>query len=206
MPRTLAEAARRLNARSAPRPREPALPFLFLMTDPRLGDPVAVAARLPRGAAVILRHYDDPDRAALGRRLAAVCRRRGLLLLVAGDWRLAAALGADGLHLPEGLLRGGAMAPALGWRRRRGALLSVAAHGAAALVRAERAGADLALLSPVFPTRSHPGARTLGPVRFAGLARNSMVPVIALGGVTAATAPALAGSGAWGVAAIDGLA
>ena len=32
-------------------------------------------------------------------------------------------------------------------------------------------GADAVLLSPVFPTRSHPGAPVLGPVRFRLLAR-----------------------------------
>lgn len=204
MPRTLAEAARRLNARPARRPRKAALPYLVLMTDPRQGDPVAVAARLPRGAAVVLRHYDDPNRRALGKRLAALCRRRGLVLLVAGDWRLAAALGADGLHLPEGEMRHGRLAGAVGWRRRRGGLLSAAAHGAAALVLARRFRADMAVVSPVFPTRSHPGAGTLGPARFAALCQRSGIACLALGGVTADTVSALMGAGAWGIAAIDG--
>lgn len=207
MPRTLAEAARGLNARAARRSGKPALPHLYLMTDPRLGDPVAVAERLPHGAAVILRHYDDATRLALGKRLAAVCRRRRLVLLVAGDWRLAATLGADGLHLPEGQMRHGLLAPALGWRRGGGKLLSVATHGMAALRRAQTLGADMVFLSPVFPTRSHPGALALGPARFAALICGAGdMPVIALGGVTAGTARALGGSGAWGVAAIDGLA
>ncbi len=174
------------------------------MTDARLPDVAAVAARLPRGAAVVLRHYDDPGREDLGRRLARVCRARGLVLLVAGDWRLAARLGADGVHLPEGMVRGGRLAPVLGWRRRGGKLLSVAAHGRAAVRRAEAVEADVVLLSPVFPTRSHPGAPVLGARRFAGLARSSALPVVALGGVNAATVNALEGTGAWGVAAIDG--
>lgn len=203
MPRTLAEAARALNARTA-RPRAKALPHLYLMTDARLPDVVAVATRLPRGAAVVLRHYDDPDRETLGRRLAKVCRARGLMLLVAGDWRLAARLGADGVHLPEGVVRDGRLAPLLGWRRRGGKLLSVAAHGRTAMRRAEAVGADVVLLSPVFPTRSHPGAAVLGATRFAALARCSAVSVVALGGIAAVTIKALAGTGAWGVAAIDG--
>jgi len=174
------------------------------MTDPRLGDVAAAVARLPRGAAVVLRHYDDPDREALGQRLARLCKARGLVLLVAGDWRLAAKIGADGVHLPEGLLRGGRLAPMLGWRRRRGAMLSVAAHGETALRRAAGLGADVAVLSPVFATQSHPGAPVLGAVKFAALVRGSSLPVVALGGVNGATVGALAGTGAWGVAAIDG--
>ena len=49
------------------------------------------------------------------------------------------------------------------------------------LARAGRAVA--VLLSPVFPTRSHPGAASLGPLRFRLLAARAQVPVIALGGM-----------------------
>lgn len=210
MSRTLADAARRLNARSRRPGPEPGpahrVPWLVLVTDRRLADPVGAVARLPRGAAVILRDPDPAARAMLGRRLAPLCRARGVMLLVSGDWRLAARLGAAGVHLPEGLARRGELAALLGWRARRGAILSVAAHGAAALHRAGELGADLALLSPVFATRSHPGAPTLGPVRFAVLARGAGLPVLALGGLTPKTARRLAGCGVWGVAAIDALA
>ena len=41
------------------------------------------------------------------------------------------------------------------------------------------------LLSPVFPTRSHPAGRVLGPVRFRLLAARAAMPVIALGGMSA---------------------
>ena len=73
------------------------VPAIWLMTDElRLPDPEAAMAALPRGAAVILRHYDAGDRAALAKRLALLCRQRGIALLIAGDWRLAAAVGAAG--------------------------------------------------------------------------------------------------------------
>lgn len=69
------------------------------------------------------------------------------------------------------------------------------------LIAAERAGADLILLSPVFATRSHPGAPVLGPVRFGLLARQARTPIVALGGMTAKRARAL--PDAYGWAAID---
>ncbi len=197
---TLAEQARRLNPRPGRRPG--GSPAVVLLTDPRLPDALAAAAALPAGSAVVLRHYDDPGRAELGRRLSALCRARRLLFLVAGDVRLAAALRADGLHLPEGLAR--TSARQLAWLRARGGWLSVAAHSAPALRRARRLGADWALLSPVFATASHPGAPSLGPRRFAALARGAGLPVLALGGVTAANAGRL--RGAAGVAAVSGLA
>ena len=73
--------------------------MLWLFTDMvRLPDPFAAVSRLPRGAGVVLRDDRDADR------LARLCRARGLALVVAGDARLAARLGA-GLHLRDGRCR-----------------------------------------------------------------------------------------------------
>lgn len=163
----------------------PGLPPLWLFTDARrLGDPRPVVARLPRGlAGVVLRHDTEPGRAALGRDLARLCRARRLKLVVAGDPRLAAALGA-GMHLRGGRRPAGTPAA---WRRRRGALLTSSAHGMAELRRAALAGADLAFLSPAFATRSHPDAAALGPLRWGRLARGAALAVAALGGIDGAS-------------------
>jgi 8-oxo-dGTP diphosphatase len=44
-------------------------------------------------------------------------------------------------------------------------------------------GCDFALLSPVLPTQSHPGAPHLGWDSFAAMAAGSTIPVYALGGL-----------------------
>src|ERR1041384_7766902 len=87
----------------ASRRRGPKLPRLWLFTDARrLPDPRPAIARLPRGlAGVVLRHDAEPGRAMLGRDIARICRARRLALVVAGDARLAAVLGA-GVHLRGG--------------------------------------------------------------------------------------------------------
>lgn len=181
-------------------------PSIVLVTDQiRLPDPRAAMGRLPPGAGVILRHYDDAKRRPLARAVALLARRRRLALIVAGDWRLAAELGADGLHLPEGLARHGLLAGPLGWVRRRRRLLLVACHGAMALGRARDLGATAALLSPVFPTASHPGAATIGPIRFGLWARRAGLPVIALGGMTRRHLRRLPRGAAAGMAAIGAL-
>ena len=62
---------------------------------------------------------------------------------------------------------------------------------------ARAAGADLALVSPVFETSSKPGAVPLGPDGFARLAKALPCPAYALGGITAARLaqlPAAAGA------------
>lgn len=153
-------------------------PVLWLFTDAtRLANPVAAAAGLPRGlCGVVLRDDARPDRAALAKRLARVCRQRRNALVVAGDARLARAVGA-GVHLRGGRLLRGA-------RGVRGPVTS-SAHGVAELRRAARAGAQVAFLSPAFPTASHPGAPGLGAVRWASLTRRARVglTVGALGGI-----------------------
>ena len=196
----LAARARRL---TPARRRARALPVLWLVTDPvRLPDPYAAAARLPRGAGILARGLAAPVLAALSR----LARQRGLVLLLAGDGR-AALRARAGLHLPE--RRDTRGLPAFLTARRAGApgaLLSLAAHGgAASAARARRLRPDLAFLSPIFATRSHPGARALGPLRWAAAARRLGVPAAALGGVSVATMARVPRRAA-GFAAIDGLA
>jgi len=184
--------------------RTTGLPALVLVTDEiRLADPLPVLAQLPVGSWVILRHYAADNRAALARSLARACRARRLVLLVAGDLDLAVAVGA-GLHLPEGMARE-SLARIRLWRRRRLAPLTCAAHSRPALRRAAMIGATAALLSPVFPTLSHPGAKVLGSLAFRRLVRSAGVAVYALGGVNAATIGRLTGSGAAGIACVGGL-
>ena len=174
---------------------------LILMTDAaRLPDPEAAIAALPADSIVIFRDYDHPDRAALAERLLQVSRSAGCWFLVAGDVRLARRLGADGVHLPEYRL---SRTPAglSGFR-----LVTAACHSTAALRRAHRAGAHLAMVSPVFPTESHPGARTLGIHGLARLKARSQLPVAALGGITIKNARQLRSLRLAAVAGISGIA
>ncbi|MEQ8229039.1 MAG: thiamine phosphate synthase [Rhodospirillales bacterium] len=172
------------------------------MTDAeRTPRPDKALFNLRPGTVVIFRHYDAADRMALGRRLAALSRRRGMVFVVAGDRRLARRLGADGLHLPEGMVRQRhRFAPAQDiWP------VSAAAHDEASARRAARAGVDLILLSPIFPTNSHPGRPALGLRRLARVCRSISVPVLALGGVGPATVRRALAAGAAGVAGIGAL-
>lgn len=174
-----------------------ALPALWLMTDERIDEPdlLQAVACLPRGAGIIFRHYRLPaaERRALFERVRAIARARRLILIVAGSARQAVAWRADGWHGP----RGGRPAMPM--------IHSAPVHSLAQIRRAERTGADLLFLSPVFPTRSHAGAPTLGRRGLAALARGAKRPVIALGGVNPARARSLRRAGIHGWAAIDAL-
>ena len=193
-------AARTLRPRTV---RGKRLPRLMLFTDPvRTPDPAAAIAALPRGAGVVYRAFGDPAAVATGRRLVRVARRAGVILLAGADGALAAAIGADGVHLPERVAH-----RAAGLRRARpGWLVTCAAHSAPAIATARRAGADAVVVSPVFPSASPSAGRPLGPLRFATLVRGARLPVYALGGVNDGTAMRLARSGVAGLAAVEALA
>ena len=186
----------------ARRPAAKALPPLLFFTDPhRTPEPAAVLARLPRGAGVVFRAFGAPDRLAMGRRLIAIARRRGLVFFVGGDIALATRLRADGLHLPErDTGRSGEI-----WRRRRRFILTAAAHSAPAVARARRAGVEAVIVSPVFASNSPSASTPLGTRRFAQIVRHAGLPCYALGGVNRLTARHLTAGCAAGLAAIEGL-
>lgn len=196
---TLERTARCLKARAV---HGKALPALLFFTDPaRTPDPEAVATRLPRGSAIVYRAFGAADAAARARRLQKITRRRGLKLLIGADARLAAAVGADGVHLPERLAQ-----HALRLKRARpGWIITAAAHGQAAARRAAGFRVDAVVVSPVFPSRSPSAGRPLGVRRLAAIARRAGTPVYALGGVTRETARGLLGAGVVGIAAVEGL-
>ena len=171
----------------------------FIITDAARGfDAASAIAAAPPGAALIIRDYERPDREGFASELINIAREAGLYSLLAGNPVLADGLGADGVHLPEGLGDHAAHA------NRLGLLVTISAHSGPAASRAARLGADAVLVSPVFETGSHPGARSLGPFAAGQIAAMTPAPVIALGGVDAETAPRLLGMGFAGIAAISG--
>ena len=151
---------------------------------------------------MIYRAFGSPNAEVQGRELRQLARRRGLVFLVGADAGLATRLRADGVHLPERLIR-------LGPRLRQAHpdwLITAAAHGPRAIAAAGRLRVDAALVSAVFASASPSAGPPLGALRFASLVRNARLPVIALGGIDPRTARRLARSGAAGLAAIGGLA
>jgi thiamine-phosphate pyrophosphorylase len=167
-------------------PRHP-LPTVWLMTDERIGDVVAAVRRLPRGAGVVFRHYATPatERRRLWRRLLRIALAKGLVLVRAGAEPMPGEMGVHGRGIGRGLRT---------WP----------AHDRAEALGGKRVGADALFVSPVFPTRSHPGAPALGRRRACAIGAGLGVPLIALGGVDARRFRRLAGFHGW--AAIDALA
>jgi thiamine-phosphate pyrophosphorylase len=183
----------------APRP----IARVWMMTDPRLGlerELLRSVQRMPQASGVIFRHYhlEAIQRRALFRQVARICRRRGHILLVAGSANDARRWHADGFH------QSAQGKPRRQSRMRGRLLLSAPVHNHAEMAEARRLHADIMLLSPLYTTRSHPGNRPLGLIRFRQLAALSGgAKLIALGGMTRQKAAMLNKSLVHGWAAID---
>lgn len=158
------------------------------MTDERMGDGLwAALDALPRGGGIVFRHYGlgQSERRALFKKITRHARKRIQVVVIAGQY----IAGGDGYH---------GRSP-----HRMTSIKTAPVHSVRERMAAERAGADLIFVSPVYATRSHPGAKPLGRVRFGLLTRGSKAKVIALGGMDARKARTLSAFGIHGWAAID---
>jgi thiamine-phosphate pyrophosphorylase len=172
------------------------VPPIWLFTDEaRLPDPRPIVACLPKGlCGVVLRHDRAPDRTQLGEDLAKICKARRIVLVVAGDWKLAHHLRA-GVHLRGGRKIRNAVAVI-------GALITSSSHNPAETARANRAGAAAIFVSPLFTTLSHPGAKPLGTVRWKAVSLKFHGARLALGGITAEKLRSIPSPQCWGFGAI----
>ena len=162
------------------------------MTDlDRFPDWPTALASLPPRSGVILRDYARAQRHVLAQEMARLCRQYGHRFFIGDNVALAIKLGA-GFHAPTRSVR--TVLPTC----LRGKSLA-AAHDRAEINRAAQYGFDGVLISPVFPTTTHVGARGLGLFNFLALAQHAKARglyVYALGGVTEARFKRLAASDA----------
>ena len=162
-----------------------------------------VDGALARGARLLqlrVEGVDEPALATLIKEVVARCRPAGAKLLVNGDPGLVEASQADGVHLNRHRLMAASRRP-LGDEY----LISASCHDRAELAHAAAIGVDFALLSPVLPTRSHPGAPTLGWEGFRELATAAPLPVYALGGMGLDDVELARAHGGYGVGVLGAL-
>ena len=180
---------------------------LIVITDRELAAPCetidVVGAALRAGTpAVQLRDKMLPPRdlLPLAHRIRALARDAGALFLVNDRLDLALAAQADGVHLgPDDL-------PVAAARRIAppGFLIGHSADDPAAARAAVAAGADYIGCGTVFPTGTKADAgAAIGLRRLADVVRCVHVPVVAIGGITAARAPEVFGAGAAGCAVVS---
>lgn len=118
---------------------------------------------------------------ALASRLRQMTHASHARLFIHSQVDIAAAVDADGVHLASADIH--SIADVRQWLNDPFKTVSTSCHNTDELQQAAACGADFALLSPVFPTASHPGAPYLGVDEFHQLASATALPVVALGGI-----------------------
>jgi len=180
-------------------------PGLYAITDGPRDDLLEAVARALEGGARLVQYRDKTSdharRHAEAAALRQLCAGRGVPLIVNDDLELAAAIGADGVHLGEQDLALPTARAALGEQ----AIIGVSCYDS--LERARElaaAGADYVAFGAFFPSPTKPLARRASPE----LLRQSAalgVPRVAIGGITPDNAASLVGAGADYLAVISAL-
>jgi thiamine-phosphate pyrophosphorylase len=159
------------------------------------------AAALSGGAAAIQYRNKAADpalRRTQARSLARVQAIRGGLFIVNDDAALAAEVCADGVHIGSDDLSIDVARDIVGPDR----IIGVSCYNDFALAEAAvAAGADYVAFGSFFPSSVKPDARR-ADVALLEQARALRVPVVAIGGITAANAPLLVRAGATALAVI----
>jgi len=146
---------------------------------------------------VIYRHFGADDREDTARELRAI---DGLTLLIGNDPELAVKASADGVHMPRSV-----SADEIAKIRKNHPdwIITQAAPKDGSEINTQKL--DALFVSAIFPSKSPSAGVAIGVEALADIAKNASVPIYALGGVSAETAPRLIGSGVAGFAAIEGI-
>jgi 8-oxo-dGTP diphosphatase len=180
------------------------LPDLYLITGESPADQSRFIDRLRQALQSGLRMVqlrahalDDAAYARLLQPALGICRSFGADLLINRPQGCVAWMGlADGIHLTARQLM------ALDARPQGSGLIGAACHSRAELERAAVLQLDYALLSPVLPTASHPGAAALGWRTFGEWVESANLPVYALGGMQSDLLDQARQAGGQGIAGI----
>lgn len=182
-------------------------PMLCLVTDRlrcngrRIED--VVDAAVDGGAGMVqLREKDLPaaELYSLALRLKDVTRGRAMLF-INDRIDIALAANADGVQLGENALPLQAARQVSGPKL----LMGRSVHSVSGALDAEAQGADILTLGTIFPTSSHPGARTGGSELVREVAAAVKVPFLGIGGIDASNVGRIIAEGAVGAAVITAL-
>ncbi len=131
--------------------------------------------------------------------IKAITDRYGIPLIVNDSIDVALACSADGVHIGQGDMPACKARKLIG----DGRILGVSAQTVAQALTAQRCGADYLGVGAVFPTSTKADADAVSYDTLKAVCAAVDIPVVAIGGITAANIASLAGSGIDGVAVVS---
>jgi len=154
-------------------------------------------------AAVQVREKGLADGALLARarRVAQAAHEAGSLAIINDRPDLAVLAAADGVHVGQGDLAPNEVRRIVGPDR----IVGVSTHSLAQALAAAEAGADYIGCGPMFQSATKPQAVIPGPALCALVTRKAGLPVMAIGGITASSAPQVLATGARWLAVSNGV-
>ena len=164
----------------------------------------AVDAALDGGATFVqLREkaLDPADLLAEARQLAALCHARQVPFVVDDNVDIALAAGADGVHVGQSDLAARRARALLGPDK----ILGVSAHNADEALAAQADGADYLGCGAAFVTGTKLDAHPVSAETMRAVTAAVDIPVVAIGGISAANIGQLNGRGLAGVAVVSGI-
>ena len=163
-----------------------------------------VEKALQGGATMLqLREKELCEKAFLeeAKRIKALCRYYGVPFIVNDSVTVAAAVGADGVHVGQSDREAGSVREALGRDR----IVGVSAQTVEQALLAEKRGADYLGVGAVFPTGTKADAEAVSLDTLREICSAVSIPVVAIGGISLENAARLRGTGIRGISVVSAI-
>ena len=147
------------------------------------------------------KELDEADFLEEAKEIQKLCREYHVPFVINDNVEIAAAVGADGVHVGQSDMEAGDVRRRLGPDK----IIGVSAQTAEQALRAQEHGADYLGVGAVFPTGSKADATEVSRETLEEICRAVDIPVIAIGGIGRENVMELKGSGICGIAVISAI-
>ena len=168
------------------RSKDNKLPKVIIIFDDELfNKKKMLKLKIPKKSAFLLRSYQTKKRKKIAKQLLKFCKMKKIKLLIGSDIKLAEDINAHGIHFPEYMIKKNK----INWisiknvKSNKKWIVTTAVHSMRSLKKAENLDIDAVLLSPIFPSKSHPNHKSLGLNKFSKIVKKTKLPIYALGGI-----------------------
>lgn len=135
------------------------------------------------------------------KRIKSLCRYYGVPFIVNDNVAVAAAVGADGVHVGQSDMEAGSVREMLG----RDKIIGVSAQTVEQALLAEKRGADYLGVGAVFPTGTKTDASEVSFDTLRAISAAVRIPIVAIGGIGLHNVMELSGSGICGVSVVSAI-